>query len=103
MLLSFLLLLFGVSQGMIMRNVNGECIVKFCWDGSKVDSFDCWCPDPPPDPDAEELAPIEEEIIPPCTQKKCWDDSEPNIYDCTCPARPPKNVTDHTSPTYNPN
>ena len=29
-----------------MRNVNGECIATFCWNGQQVDPFDCWCPDP---------------------------------------------------------
>ena len=32
-----------------MRNINGECMAKFCWDGSPVDAFDCYCPDKPSD------------------------------------------------------
>jgi hypothetical protein len=43
----FVASLVTLTQALIMRNINGECFAKVCWDGSEIDPFDCWCPDPP--------------------------------------------------------
>ena len=39
--------IISLVHSMSMRNVNGQCMATFCWNGLEVDPFDCWCPDPP--------------------------------------------------------
>lgn len=95
-------LFVGSSQAMSMRNVNGECMASFCWNGMQVDPFDCWCPDPDSTVDSGAASSgggtQTTSKNPECKQKKCWDDSSPNFVDCSCPPRPEKPGRDHSSP-----
>ena len=61
-------LLATFTRALIMRNINGECFATVCWDGSEIDPFDCWCPDPPTDTDGGSSGGSSGPVAPSCKQ-----------------------------------